>query len=274
MTREFVNKKITHHFEGNSHGTQIQNRWFVNLKPNPHAVLRLFCFHYAGGTASVFRPWAAHLPDGIELLAIQLPGRESRFGEDPFTDLSLAVDAAATAIQPLLTKPYIFFGHSLGAKFAYHLALLCQLRYWRTPAHLIVSGDSAPQLLEENPIQDLPDAEFIKALQKYNGLPKELSEVQELLDLLMPTIRADVKLSETTLSKESDPLLNCPITAFAGTDDNNMQQSDLYAWGAKTAKSFKCKHFLGDHFFINSAKKDVLTALNQIITGELSSAMG
>jgi len=43
--------------------------------------LRLIALPYAGAGPSVFRQWAETLPADVELCAVQLPGRETRFNE-------------------------------------------------------------------------------------------------------------------------------------------------------------------------------------------------
>src|SRR5204863_8481508 len=89
--------------------------WIRGLAPNPRAKLRLFCFHYAGGSASIFRAWPSALPGEIEVCAVQLPGREARLREPSFTRLPEVIQALAPALRPYFTLPFAFFGHSLGA---------------------------------------------------------------------------------------------------------------------------------------------------------------
>jgi len=95
--------------------------WIDYLKPNPRANVRLFCFPYAGGGASIFRTWANDVPTGVEVCPVQLPGRESRLIEQPFTRLSSLVQALAQAISPYLDVPFAFFGHSMGALISFEL---------------------------------------------------------------------------------------------------------------------------------------------------------
>ena len=57
------------------------SNWFIPLKHNKNSYIRLFCFHYGGASASVYREWVKDLVDYTDLIAIQLPGRENRFSE-------------------------------------------------------------------------------------------------------------------------------------------------------------------------------------------------
>src|SRR5688572_20714530 len=93
--------------------------WLVPTRPNPTAALRLFCFAYAGGGASVYTPWAKALPAAVEIVSVQLPGREGRFHEAPLSNLSEVMDGVAHAVGSNLDKPYMLFGHSLGALIAF-----------------------------------------------------------------------------------------------------------------------------------------------------------
>src|SRR5262249_50351266 len=43
------------------------NPWVVLPRPNPSARLRLFCFPYAGGGASIYAPWGRLLPADVEV---------------------------------------------------------------------------------------------------------------------------------------------------------------------------------------------------------------
>src|SRR4051794_27130121 len=97
--------------------------WMTAPIPRPDARMRLFCFPYAGGGALAYQAWPRLLPDEIEVVAVQLPGREARFREPPMTDLSTLVEALVAAMYPYETlRPFAFFGHSLGALIAFVLA--------------------------------------------------------------------------------------------------------------------------------------------------------
>src|SRR3954447_1958571 len=125
-----------------------KNVWLPYTEPSQQARLRLFCFPYAGGAASIFRSWADDLPPEIEVCPIQLPGREGRFREAPFTRLAPLVDALTLALLPHLNVPYALFGHSLGALISFELVRRLQRQNVARPAHLFVSGHNAPQIAD------------------------------------------------------------------------------------------------------------------------------
>ena len=41
------------------------NDWFIPFKQEKNAYIRLFCFHYGGGSASTFRRWSKDLIDEL-----------------------------------------------------------------------------------------------------------------------------------------------------------------------------------------------------------------
>src|SRR5579883_2155511 len=137
--------------------------WRVCFKPNPQARLRLFCFPYAGGAASIYRLWPQLLPETIEVHAIQLPGREGRLLEPTYVRLAPIIDEVTQAIAPLLDRPFALFGHSLGALLAFELARQLRRLQRPQPIHFFASARRAPQFADPDPpIHRLPDAEFLE----------------------------------------------------------------------------------------------------------------
>ena len=193
--------------------------WLVRTKPNPAAELRLFCFPYAGGAASLFRAWH-RISETVEICAIQLPGRANRYSEPPFRRASALVEKLAPVIAGCLDKPFAFFGHSMGAILCFEVARWLRRHGKPLPRFLFVSARRAPQI----PDTDLPryllnDADLLASLSELNGMPAELMEHKELVSLALPAIRADIELVETYEYRDEAPL-GCPITAFSGLADN------------------------------------------------------
>ena len=237
------------------------NPWFVITKPRPRAKIRLFCFPYSGAGANVFFQWPNILPDSVEICAVQYPGRGMRLSEPPITRMDDLVNALAPLLRTYFDKPFALFGHSLGAVAAFELARKLRRDYGVLPAHLIVSGHSAPQIPDRRPpIHALPDEAFIAELRKLNGTPEEVLQNKELLGLLIPILRADFELSETYVYTPDAPL-EMPLAAFGGLNDPFINRSELEAWSEHTNADFRLRMFPGDHFYLNTNRSLLLQAL-------------
>jgi medium-chain acyl-[acyl-carrier-protein] hydrolase len=236
------------------------NPWIRFAAPDPGAALRLFCFPYAGAGASVYRGWRARLPTWIHLCPIQLPGREERIREPPFTNMDALCAALLPALAPYLDMPIALFGHSMGALIAYQAATRLR-EQGGSPIHLLVSGQRAPHLpLGRQPSYDLPEAAFRERLRSLNGTPELVLQDPELMDLVWPLLRADFELSECTPRQPRDPL-DCPVTAFGGLDDSEVRRSHLDAWRDTTIRDFELHMFPGDHFYLAANESDLTMVL-------------
>ena len=244
------------------------DHWFAFRKPNPQARLRLFCFPYAGTAASIFRTWPDSLPAYVEVCAVQFPGRGTRLMEPSFTRLSPLVQALAQALIPLLDKPFAFFGHSLGALVGFELARQLRRQSGVQPVRLFVSAGRAPQIpARGQPIHALPEQEFLDELRHLNGTPRELLENAELMQIMLPILRADFAVYETFVYS-AEPSLDCCITSFGGLQDHRVSRGDLEAWRDQTSAAFSLRMFPGDHFFLNTAQPLLLQVLSQELRGD------
>ncbi|MBF1990183.1 thioesterase II family protein [Fischerella thermalis] len=245
--------------------TSSLDSWLICPKPNPDAQIRLFCFPYAGGSANIFRRWSNHLPNTIEVCAVELPGRGMRIKLPPFTQLEPLITELASVLKPKLDKPFAFFGHSMGGLVSFELALLLRKKYGINPNHLFVSAHRAPQLVDPKPpIHNLPEAEFIAELRRLNGTPQTLLENEELMQLFLPILRADFAVLETYVYTQQAPL-NIPITAFGGLEDQEVSRDQIQAWQEQTSASFALHMFPGDHFFLHSFYSSILEIISQQI---------
>ena len=240
----------------------MKNRWLVCPQPNLSASARLFIFPYAGGAPSSFNKWVADFPNEIEVSIVHYPGRGSRFNEPLIKELFVLVEEIANAIQSNLDKPFFFFGHSLGAVLAFEVAR----RITPQPQILFVSACGAPQASNsKRPIHALPDSEFITSLQNLNGLPADVASNSELMEILLPALRADFEAVENYKYTSSNHQLDCPIIAFGGSDDSHVDRTHLDDWKNHTNGSFKSQYFSGDHFFINTARRSVIASMKDEI---------
>ncbi len=243
--------------------------WIKRRGQNPHTSFRLFCFPYAGGGASFFRTWPEKLWPEIEVCAIQLPGREDRFKEIPFDNLSSLIDALAVVLYPYLDFPFAFFGHSLGSLISFELTRRLRRQKAPCPLQLFVSGRRAPQIPDpEPPIHPLPDAEFIEELGRFNGTPKAVLDNPELMEVFLPLLRSDIRLDETYVYDHETPL-DCPISAFGGMADEAVSREELAAWQDQTQGGFNIQMFPGDHFFLNGKESNGLLEVIAMDIGKL-----
>lgn len=244
--------------------TRPSGPWLVTSSPNPAAQLRLFCFAYAGGGASLFARWSKSLPSNVEVRAIQLPGREDRFGETPLSDLDTVVAALRDALAPHLNAPYAFFGHSLGALLAYELVRRFAAEGLPLPRRLVVSGKRAPHWPARGiSISKLPDDEFIAEISRYDGTPDALLQHTEFMNCILPRLRADATLFDDYVFRAPGEV-PCPITAFGGMSDEYVSVDEVLAWKDLTT-DFESRIFEGKHFFINSHQSDVLRELSAVL---------
>lgn len=234
--------------------------WLVREQKTASRRLRLYCFCYAGGSASVYAPWQARLDPAIEVCAVQLPGRGGRMAEKPFTSLAEVIKALAVVIGRQDGLPFAFFGHSLGGLLAFELARYQKLHYMRMPEHLFVSGCDAPQYRSPSPrLHTLPDLELIEVLKDFNGTPPDVLQHRELMDLLLPTIRADFALVDDYVYRPGLPLA-MPITVLAGRqEDRTVEQVE--GWQKETLSDCNVHWFDGDHFFILPEQQAVLDCI-------------
>jgi medium-chain acyl-[acyl-carrier-protein] hydrolase len=244
----------------------VSSPWLITYKRNSNASVRLFCLHCAGGSASEFRGWPAHLPSKVEVVAIQLPGREGRVREPFIASMDALIDGVVNAIAPLLDKPYVIFGHSFGALGGFEVIRELRRRGLKQPFLFIPAGRRGPQVTESKPpIASMPREEFIEELRKdYGDHIGHVLESPELREAFIPQIQADFALSETYCFRAGQPL-DCPIIALAGVEEDDLETDALNSWSAHTNRSFHSRRFPGDHFFIRQSQELVIEAIRQEI---------
>ena len=229
---------------------------------------RLFCLPYAGGGASIYRNWQQELPAEIEVCPIQLPGRENLLRETAQTRIKPLIKILSDQIEPYLDLPYAIFGHSLGAWVGFELIRELRRRQLTIPSRFLVSGSKAPQLLDLTPpIHRLPDDKFIAKIESYQGTPPAVLQNKELLEQFLPILRADFAVLETYFYT-AEAVLDCPIAVFGGKADTQVTPAQLSAWQQQTAK-FDLQMFDGDHFFLNSARQELLKAIATTLEQQL-----
>lgn len=223
--------------------------WLHNLTPETRRPrLRLLCLPCAGGAVSGYRSWRVSVPDDVELIVAQLPGRERRMAEPACTDARTIVTALRTALHTLPSAPLALFGHSLGGSLA-HLLAIELTAMAQPPAVLAVAGRSAPRHAKFRPsLNRLDDSQLLAALSRMGGTPAAVLEHQDLMAMLLPILRTDLAVGEN-IAIPDQPRLSCPVLALAGDADSFAPADEVQAWHETTHGPFHFATMAGGHFF-------------------------
>ncbi|TMR24786.1 alpha/beta fold hydrolase [Nonomuraea turkmeniaca] len=230
------------------------------FEPRPRASTRLFCFPHAGGAASGYRAWVPLLPQDVELVALQYPGREDRLADPLESTMAGLVAQLADAVEPLLDRPYTFFGHSMGAAVAYEVALELRRRHAPRPVRLFASGHEGPGRARGGTVHLSDDASLAAELARLGGSGSHLLDDPELRALMLPIIRNDYRLIETYRPATAPPL-DCPITALRGTSDHDVTDADARAWAEVTTAGCEALALPGGHFYLLPERERLVRAV-------------
>jgi surfactin synthase thioesterase subunit len=224
--------------------------------------IQLFCFAHAGGGPALFRPWRNKLAPEVMVRPVLLPGRESRLSEKPFRRMADLIGPLCEALEPQLAQEYALFGHSMGALIAYEVARRFCAGTRPGPACLLVSGRAPRPRTGRRQVHGLPDDEFLAEVKRLNGIPPEILDEPDLIGMVLPVLRADYQLAETYWPLPGGQL-RCPVTAYLGTSDPDVDEQEMLRWKEVTTGEFAMRVFRGDHFYLKGDRPDVLNAVRE-----------
>lgn len=236
--------------------------WLRSFTTNAAEQYQLFCLPHAGGNASLYRGWRERLPPEIALNLVCYPGRLDRL-QHPMPDtLPELVDALVQVISPLISERWAIFGHSMGAVVAHELVLALQKKGLPAPQLLAVSAREAPQFHQPGTLHQQQDQALCEALLRLEGTDPALLAMKEIRQLILPSVRADYRLIETWQLSSAEPLA-CPIAAFVGNRDPELNVLQAEGWAEWTTAAFTLDRFEGGHFYFSDDPQAVIGRLRE-----------
>lgn len=227
--------------------------------------MRLFCFPFGGGGASVFHQWPDAVGDQIEVRALQLPGRETRYAESFEADVDYLIKNIVQALGTYQDKPYAMFGYSLGSLLAFETCRELRKQGLKMPDRLFLAALAPPQIPPvQPPIASLGDEEFVEKIEYYYQPGGEAWDDLELREFLLPVLKSDFALYESYVYRDEAPL-NCPIDIFAGDSDRSIPLESMQYWAEHTSSEVKHHVFNGGHFFIDCALAEIQAVISSAL---------
>ncbi|MEU8666751.1 thioesterase domain-containing protein [Streptomyces anulatus] len=237
------------------------SRWFLR-EPSAESATRLFCLPYSGCGASMYRKWPRFVGD-LEIVPVQLPGRENRFREPSFTTYEQLADDLVEALLPYLDRPFGLFGHCGSALPGYETAVRLHERGEPLPARLFVSSQIAPHKGPHGRFLRMSDAELTDEVRtlivELGGTPRP-----DLVDLSLEVLRGDVETNKRY--HPAEPVrLPVPITALGWDEDTEVDHRLMDSWAECGETTFRLLH--GPHYRFMDAPDDLLDAFVTDLTG-------
>jgi medium-chain acyl-[acyl-carrier-protein] hydrolase len=233
------------------------DRWIPFRNEDAAVRCRIFCLPHAAGSAAYYLPLRRIMPPEIDFCPLELPGHGARLDEQPIASMGELMEQLRRAIQPLMAVPFGFFGHSVGAHMAYEATRQMRAIDGRTAVHLFVSARGSPDRTSgaAAPAPRLrSDCELLAILERFGGTAPAITQRPELVSAILRALQADLLLVE---GYQVDPRdhMNCPITAFGGSDD--VPSGFLGSWQKLTASRFRTRMFPGGHFYVSTSAKEL-----------------
>jgi surfactin synthase thioesterase subunit len=240
--------------------------WCRRYRPSRTAITRLVCLPHAGGSASFFLPVAAALSPGVDVVAIQYPGRQDRRAEQPIDDMAVLADRIHGILRRQPEMPVTLFGHSMGAVMGFEVTRRLEAD-GHGPLRLYASGRRGPSTYRDEAIHRRDDAGILAEVRKMNGTASTLLGDDELMRAALPALRADYKATELYTCPE-EVTVDCAISVVTGDSDPKTTLEEAKAWARHTTGSFDLHVFAGGHFFLTDHADEIIKIIDRHFRNE------
>jgi acyl transferase domain-containing protein/NADPH:quinone reductase-like Zn-dependent oxidoreductase/surfactin synthase thioesterase subunit len=251
-------------------GMRIVTPWIHRGRSSGEEPVRVICFHSMGVGTSLFTQFLTEPPEGIDLIAVQTPGRETRSSEPVLTEVRDVVAGALAEIKPYLDRPFAIWGHSFGGIVAFEAIRALGREKAPMPCHFMVTGTIAPQLVHKWQRRDI----MLRVLVEDNS-PEYLLALARYVDdadfvrSILPLMRRDAPMLLGYRYRDEAPL-SVPITAFSARQDDMVYRDEMEPWAAQTSAGFRIHDVDGDHWFLHRHRALLRQTLKDITRREPS----
>ncbi|MFE9799219.1 thioesterase II family protein [Streptomyces goshikiensis] len=231
------------------------------MRPMP-----LVCLPFAGAGASVYRLWTP-LSDGeLDVIPVQLPGREDRIDEEPYRDVGKAVDEILPEVLARLSGrgEAALFGHSMGAVLAYELAHALADRAGVRIALLVASGSHGPWDIRGERVSHLTDEEFLRSVHRFAGYRPPALEDPDFREMMLPVLRADAEMHEGYVPSSDFPL-PAPILTVRGAEDAVVSAAETGQWSRASAHQLRSAELPGGHMYLTESPETLLRLIVDVV---------
>jgi surfactin synthase thioesterase subunit len=236
----------------------------VQLQPRVKTDCAIVCIPHAGAGVSAFAPLAKSMMGRASVWAVRLPGRESRILEPPLRTIGEMAESLVEPVASIDTENIIILGQCSGAWVGFELIRVLARQSRRLPISWFVPcAQSPPRCLDAEivPAPFATDAEIIDQLRAMGGTPASVLDDPELLELLVPAVRADSEAGEEYAIPANWMPIDVSIACFGGRHDTNVAKAEILEWEKYTTSRFEYQMFDGDHFFVQREGAGVAESL-------------
>ncbi|MFF7990465.1 thioesterase II family protein [Kitasatospora xanthocidica] len=244
--------------------TSSPTPWIVGRVETPERRLRVICLPQAGAGAGAFGSWRAHLPAGVELAPVELPGRGTRSEERLPDSLEETAEQLLAALAGEFDTPFVLFGHSLGGLIAHQVTLLLERRGGPSPLATVVAAARAPHRPPRAKLSELRDVELLRWLVAQDAIPRELFGYPDFLRTVLAGIRKDFALADAHVLPAPAPVRS-PLHVLGGSEDSVAPAEHLHHWSACAAGEYSLAVLEGGHDFPRTDPAAVMAALRGVL---------
>ncbi|MBE4741681.1 MULTISPECIES: thioesterase II family protein [Streptomyces] len=238
--------------------------------------MRVYLLPHAGGSAGSYAAWARALtPPGLRFVPVELPGRGTRLAEAPLTSMDEAVDGIVSVLESRPPQErFLLFGHSMGAQIAYETTRRLAESDRPLPQALLVSGCRPPGAPQPTSLHERDDQGLLEGIVELGGTPAQVLANRDLMEMMLPVIRADLTLLAHYARQTRPTVLPCPVVAYGGTEDRLAGPEWITGWRSTTAGPFHHRLFPGEHFFLHDQMSEVIADIAAVARGASAATGG